>query len=127
MVVLLPGQNQDADDMERLTHFDQLVADKDGIITVYPNAMRGQWNIGVHAEQQRLCRAADTDATEEWVVEGIPVVVAIRVVAAAIRAGEAGATPAVGRPEDRIPTRLGTELSPPMTSPFSTRCWISWP
>ena len=37
--------------MARLTHFNQLVADKDGIIAVYPNATRGQWNIGVRPEQ----------------------------------------------------------------------------
>jgi len=50
VVVLLPGQNQDADDMQRLTHFNQL-ADKDSIIAVYPNAARGRWNIGVRPEQ----------------------------------------------------------------------------
>jgi polyhydroxybutyrate depolymerase len=50
MVILLHAQNQDADDMERLTLFNQL-ADKDGIIAVYPNATRGRWNIGVRAEQ----------------------------------------------------------------------------
>ncbi len=54
VVVLLAGQNQEPDDMQRLTHFDQLVADKDGIITVYPNATRGRWNIGVHPEQQQM-------------------------------------------------------------------------
>ncbi|MFZ0299822.1 MAG: hypothetical protein WAM13_15835, partial [Candidatus Sulfotelmatobacter sp.] len=54
VVVLLPGQNQEPDDMQRLTHFDQLVADKHGIITVYPNATRGRWNIGVHPEQQAV-------------------------------------------------------------------------
>jgi polyhydroxybutyrate depolymerase len=52
VVVLLPGQNQQPDDMQRLTHFDQFVADKDGIIAVYPNATRGRWNIGVRPEQQ---------------------------------------------------------------------------
>src|SRR5580704_9893543 len=46
VVMLLHGMNQDADDMERLTQFDQ-VADKDGIISVYPIAMNGRWNIGV--------------------------------------------------------------------------------
>src|ERR1700733_4916612 len=54
VVVLLPGQNQEPDDMQRLTHFDQLVADKDGIITVYPNPTRGRWNIGVHQEQPAM-------------------------------------------------------------------------
>jgi polyhydroxybutyrate depolymerase len=51
LVILLHGQNQDADDMERLTLFNQ-TADKDGIIAVYPNAASGQWNIGVRPEQQ---------------------------------------------------------------------------
>ena len=50
LVILLHGQNQDADDMGRLTHFSQF-AEKNGIIAVYPNATRGQWNIGVHPEQ----------------------------------------------------------------------------
>jgi polyhydroxybutyrate depolymerase len=50
VVILLHARNQDADDMARLTHFNQL-ADKDGIIAIYPNATRGQWNIGVRAEQ----------------------------------------------------------------------------
>jgi polyhydroxybutyrate depolymerase len=50
LVILLPGQNQEPADMQRLTHFDQL-ADKDGIIAVYPNANHGRWNIGVRAEQ----------------------------------------------------------------------------
>jgi poly(3-hydroxybutyrate) depolymerase len=50
VVILFHGQNQDADDMQRLTLFNQL-ADKEGIIAVYPNATRGRWNIGVRAEQ----------------------------------------------------------------------------
>src|SRR5580658_3635328 len=49
VVILLPGQNQDAEEMARLTHFNQL-ADKDGIIAVYPIATRGRWNIGVRPE-----------------------------------------------------------------------------
>lgn len=52
VVILLHGMNQDADDMERLTRFDQL-ADKDGIIAVYPFALHGRWNVGVHAEERR--------------------------------------------------------------------------
>jgi len=36
--ILLRGMNQDTDDMERLTRFDEL-ADKDGIIAVYPSAL----------------------------------------------------------------------------------------
>jgi len=50
VVILLHGRNQDADDIARLTHFNQL-ADKDSIIAVYPNSARGQWNIGVRPEQ----------------------------------------------------------------------------
>ena len=46
VVILLHGMNQDTDDMERLTRFDEL-ADRDGIIAVYPSALRGRWNIGV--------------------------------------------------------------------------------
>jgi len=52
VVVLLHGMNQDADDMERLTRFSEL-ADKDGIITVYPSAQHGRWNVGVHQEERR--------------------------------------------------------------------------
>ena len=52
VVILLHGMNQDADDMQRLTRFDEL-ADKDGIITVYPTAMHGRWNVGVHPQQNR--------------------------------------------------------------------------
>ncbi len=51
VVILLSGQNQDAEEMQRLTHFNQF-ADKDGIIAVYPVATRGRWNIGVRPEQQ---------------------------------------------------------------------------
>jgi polyhydroxybutyrate depolymerase len=50
VVILFPGQNQDAEEMARLTHFNQL-ADKEGIIAVYPIATRGHWNIGVRPEQ----------------------------------------------------------------------------
>src|ERR1022692_2534769 len=53
VVILLHGRNQDADDLARLTHFNQ-VADKNGIIAVYPNAARGQWNIGVRPEQPSM-------------------------------------------------------------------------
>lgn len=50
VVILLHGMSQDADDMERLTRFDEL-ADKDGIIAVYPIAMHGRWNVGVRPQQ----------------------------------------------------------------------------
>ncbi len=52
VVILLHGMNQDADDIERLTQFDQL-ADKDGIIAVYPAALHGRWNVGVHPAERR--------------------------------------------------------------------------
>jgi len=53
VVILLHGMNQDPDDIERLTQFDQL-ADKDGIIAVYPAALHGRWNVGVRpAERQQ--------------------------------------------------------------------------
>ena len=51
VVIVLHAQNQDADDMGRLTHFSQF-AEKKGIIAVYPNAAQGRWNIGVRAEPQ---------------------------------------------------------------------------
>jgi polyhydroxybutyrate depolymerase len=49
VVILLHGRNQTAEDMEQLTHFNQL-ADRNGVIAIYPNATRGQWNIGVRPE-----------------------------------------------------------------------------
>lgn len=52
VVILLHGMNQDPEDIERLTQFDQL-ADKDGIIVVYPAAMHGRWNIGVQPTEHR--------------------------------------------------------------------------
>lgn len=51
VVILLHGLNQDADDMERLTGFDQ-TADKDGIIVVYPSALHGRWNVGVRPKER---------------------------------------------------------------------------
>jgi polyhydroxybutyrate depolymerase len=52
VVILLHGMNQDGDDMERLTQFDAL-ADKDGVIAVYPSASHGRWNTGVHPQERR--------------------------------------------------------------------------
>jgi polyhydroxybutyrate depolymerase len=52
VVILLHGMNQDADDMERLTRFDQL-ADKDAIIVVYPVALHGRWNVGVQPQERQ--------------------------------------------------------------------------
>jgi len=51
VVILLHGMNQDADDMERLTRFDEL-ADKNGIITIYPVALHGRWNVGAHPQER---------------------------------------------------------------------------
>jgi polyhydroxybutyrate depolymerase len=50
LVILLHSQNQDTDDLSRLTHFSQF-AEKNGIIVVYPSASRGRWNVGVRPEQ----------------------------------------------------------------------------
>jgi polyhydroxybutyrate depolymerase len=52
VVILLHGMNQDAEDIERLTRFNEL-ADKDGIIVVYPSALHGRWNVGVRAQERR--------------------------------------------------------------------------
>ncbi|PYX49198.1 MAG: hypothetical protein DMG79_09455 [Acidobacteria bacterium] len=52
VVILLHGSNQDADDVQRITRFDEL-ADKDGVIAVYPSALHGRWNIGVRPPEQR--------------------------------------------------------------------------
>ncbi|MGP0017020.1 MAG: alpha/beta hydrolase family esterase [Candidatus Sulfotelmatobacter sp.] len=52
VVMLLHGMNQDAEDMERLTGFDAL-ADKDGVIVVYPIALHGRWNVGVRPREKR--------------------------------------------------------------------------
>jgi polyhydroxybutyrate depolymerase len=52
VVILLHGMNQDTDDMERLTRFANL-ADKDGIIAVYPKALHGRWNVGVRPPQRQ--------------------------------------------------------------------------
>jgi polyhydroxybutyrate depolymerase len=55
VVVLLHGLNQEADDMERLTRFNEL-ADKDGVIAVYPSALQGRWNVGVQPTPERNYR-----------------------------------------------------------------------
>lgn len=52
VMILLHGMGQDSDDMERLTQFDQL-ADKEGIIAVYPLALHGRWNVGVRPKPQQ--------------------------------------------------------------------------
>lgn len=50
VVILLHGMNQEPDDIERLTGFDQL-ADKEGLILVYPSALHGRWNAGVRPQE----------------------------------------------------------------------------
>lgn len=50
VVIVLHSMNQDPDDIERLTQFDQL-ADKDGVILVYPAALHGRWNFGVRPSE----------------------------------------------------------------------------
>jgi len=52
VVLLLHGMNQDAEDMERLTGFDAL-ADKEGVIVVYPIALHGRWNVGDRPTERR--------------------------------------------------------------------------
>lgn len=52
VVILLHGMNQDPSDMERLTRFNDL-ADKNGVIAVYPFALHGRWNVGVRPEEHR--------------------------------------------------------------------------
>jgi polyhydroxybutyrate depolymerase len=52
VVIVLHGMNQDAFDVERLTRFDD-VADKNGIIAVYPIALHGRWNVGVRPTERR--------------------------------------------------------------------------
>lgn len=52
VVILLHGMGQDAYDMERLTRFNEL-ADKGGIIAVYPVALHGRWNVGVQPEEHQ--------------------------------------------------------------------------
>jgi Esterase PHB depolymerase len=71
VVILLHGMNQDTDDMERLTQFDPL-ADKDGIIAVYPSALHGRWNVGVSPPaQQPMTRSPGGRGGRHGVEEGI--------------------------------------------------------
>jgi polyhydroxybutyrate depolymerase len=46
LVILFHGRNQSAEEMARLTHFNDQ-ADRDSIIAVYPNAEGGRWNFGI--------------------------------------------------------------------------------
>jgi poly(3-hydroxybutyrate) depolymerase len=52
VVILLHGLSQSTDDMEQLTRFDEL-ADKYGIIAVYPRTLHGHWNVGVRPPSQQ--------------------------------------------------------------------------
>ena len=45
VAILLHGLDQNAAEMARLTHFNEL-ADRDSIIAVYPNALGGRWTVG---------------------------------------------------------------------------------
>lgn len=49
LVMVLHSTNQDANDISRLTRFDEL-SDRDSVIVVYPNALHGRWNLGVAEE-----------------------------------------------------------------------------
>jgi hypothetical protein len=113
VVILLHGRNQDADDMARLTHFNQL-ADKHGVIAVYPKAMHGEWNIGVRPEQPSAPMARRGGGRRGgWGEEAaIPGAVAEATLAVAAD------TPGAGKAADRIQPRPETSLSGQMTSPF---------
>jgi polyhydroxybutyrate depolymerase len=52
VVIVLHGMHQDAEDVQRLTRFDEL-ADKDGMIMVYPSALHGRWEVGVQPQERR--------------------------------------------------------------------------
>jgi hypothetical protein len=71
VVILLHGRNQDADDMARLTHFNQ-VADKEWNHRGIPNATRGQWNMGVRTEQPSApMQRAEVDGAEGGAAAGV--------------------------------------------------------
>ena len=117
VVILLHGMNQDPDDIERLSRFDEL-ADKDGIIAVYPFAMHGRWNVGVQPQERQSMPMSPgrhrryggypgggaADTPEE--VEVIPVAEDSRLQIA------------------RLAMRRGRPRS--MTLDSSIRCWITW-
>ena len=103
VVIVLHGMNQDAEDMERLTRFDEL-ADKEGMIAVYPIALHGRWNVGVRPTSSGRWawdREGDTTAEEAVIrAEAEVEVVILEVVAAeevSARRGTAAAPgPAAG-------------------------------
>lgn len=55
VMILLHGFDQDAAQIERLTHFNDF-ADRNNIIAVYPNALNGRWGIGAGAAPQTYRR-----------------------------------------------------------------------
>ena len=118
VVILLHGQNQDADDMARLTRFNEL-ADKDSVIAVYPNSARGRWNIGVQPRRNR----APWDAAEAMAAAEAMVAEATQAVEEAIPVAEAEDIPVGATKAGRSKTRRLGGRPPPMTLPSSTKCW----
>ena len=128
VMILLHGMNQDADDMERLTRFSEL-ADKDGIITVYPVALHGRWNVGVRPQERRPMTmgpgrggAAVEEATRAGAIQAVAAV--IRAVGVVIHGG-GGQQPRNREPEEDRPAaaddiaffnqmldQLGSKFSP---------------
>ena len=112
VMILLHGMNQDPADIERLTRFNEL-ADKDGVVAVYPLALHGRWNVGVRAQERR-----PTAMGREAVV--IPeAAVAIPEGAAGTRAEEVNNRPRA------VPRARKKEQRLPMTLRSSTSCSIS--
>ncbi len=73
-MILPHGMNQDTDEMECLTRFDEL-ADKDGIIAVYPSALHGRWKVArkrlpstfsASSQNRRLKRSLGTWCVHYW-------------------------------------------------------------
>jgi polyhydroxybutyrate depolymerase len=51
VVMVLHTMDEEGDDIARISHFDE-VADRYGVIAIYPNAVQHQWNVGVAAKPQ---------------------------------------------------------------------------
>ena len=51
VVLVLHTSDEEGDDIARISHFDD-VADRYGIIAVYPNAVEHEWNLGVAPKAQ---------------------------------------------------------------------------
>jgi polyhydroxybutyrate depolymerase len=98
VVIVLHPQNQDADDMARLTHFSQF-ADKNGIIAVYPIALRGEWNIQVKSEEQPAYQPRPYGRRGGWGGGGYP--------------GGGGGYPGGGRSGGENPNGSRTHEEPP--------------